>query len=683
VSATDNTNPNLPPGKGETAALVRSMDWGRTPLGPIETWPQNLRVAAGIVLDSRFPKVLLWGPQFIQLYNDGYLSILGSKHPEAMGQPSASCWPEAWSFNKPILEKVLQEGETIYLEDQEYVLYPRGERKLFYLTLCFSPVRGPSGTPAGVLCTLIDTTKRVLAERENERLLAQSRDTSRTLEQWFEQAPGFVALLRGPKHVFELANRAFYQLVGHREILGKPAFDALPDVQAQGFEELLDRVYVTGEPFVGRGVKMMVQREPGAQLKPTYVDLIYQPVFDPDGSVSGIFAQGHDITEQQRLMDALQQADRRKDEFLATLAHELRNPLAPIRQAALISRSPQASERQLRWSQRVIDRQVQHMSWLLDDLLDLSRISLGRLELRIETVDLASVVEAAAETAAPLIEAREHLFSIELPEAPLLLSADPLRLAQILSNLLTNAAKYTNRRGRIELSASATDEEVVIQVRDNGIGIAPEWRTRIFDMFSRVESVHDRVEGGLGIGLALTRGLAELHWGTLEADSAGLGLGSVFTVRLPHRLKQRTHPETESPPVPEAAIRGRRILVADDNVDAAQSLALLLEFDGHEVRVAHDGLEALKLAESFRPDAAVLDIGMPGLNGHQLAERIRQAPWGKGMALIALTGWGQSSDQQRALAAGFDHHCTKPIDPAALRPWLQGSAVHHPDEAAS
>jgi PAS domain S-box-containing protein len=359
---------------------------------------------------------------------------------------------------------------------------------------------------------------------------------------------------------------------------------------------------------------------------------------------------------------SLREADRRKDEFLATLAHELRNPLAPIRSAARILASPRLGERELAWSRDVIGRQVQHMARLLDDLLDISRITRGRLELRRGRVGLAGIVDAAVETARPLLDERRHTLVVRLPDAPVELDADPVRLAQVLANLLTNAAKYTDAGGHVELDARVEDRELTIAVRDDGIGLAPESLGRVFEMFSQVASALDRSEGGLGIGLALVRGLVELHGGTIAARSEGAGRGSEFVVRLPLPADEPAAvgpaPETAQP-----TATPRRVLVADDNRDAAESLRLLLGFAGHEVRTAHDGRAALHVAEEFRPDVVLLDIGMPGLNGYEVAAQLRAEPWGRDVLLVAITGWGQEQDRQLALQSGFDRHVTKPVDP--------------------
>jgi PAS domain S-box-containing protein len=371
-----------------------------------------------------------------------------------------------------------------------------------------------------------------------------------------------------------------------------------------------------------------------------------------------------DDTDRKAAEIALREADRRKDIFLATLAHELRNPLAPIRNAAQMLASPQLGTEQLQWARSVIQRQVKHMALLLDDLLDVARITQGKLELKRQQLTLNSVVDSAVEAARPLLDRKSHQLTVTLPPEPITLDADPLRLSQVLSNLLTNAAKYTDAGGRISLAGRIEDGELCLSVKDNGIGISAESLDGIFTIFFQVEDAAARSEGGLGIGLALVSGLIELHGGTVEARSEGLGQGSEFIVRLPI-----VSSGSAAAPVIDAnaaAPIGRRILVADDNQDAADSLAMLLEMNGHDVRVAHDGRAALSIAQSFHPDAALLDIGMPQLNGYEVARALRQEPWGAGITLIALTGWGQESDRQKAIEAGFDHHLTKPVDPDAL-----------------
>ena len=378
----------------------------------------------------------------------------------------------------------------------------------------------------------------------------------------------------------------------------------------------------------------------------------------------------NDITDRKRSEQILRDADRRKDEFLATLAHELRNPLAPIRQAAMLSTAAHATEAQKRWSHEVIERQVQHMALLLDDLLDVSRITRGVLPLRKIATELGEVVASAVETARPAIDAMKHRLDVDLPPHPERFEADPLRVAQVVANLLTNAAKYTDRGGHIRLSARRVEREIVIEVGDNGIGIAPEYMPDVFRMFSQLHPAGERASAGLGIGLALSKGLVDLHGGSIAVRSDGPGTGSTFIVRLPvGQLPAEV--DALGAPSGTAATVPRKVLIADDNRDAADSLAALLQLDGHETRLSFDGDDALSTYERFQPDVCLLDIGMPGRDGYEVARAIRRLPGGGRPVLIAITGWGQEADRHLAIEAGFDHHLTKPVDPRRLVALLQ------------
>jgi len=390
---------------------------------------------------------------------------------------------------------------------------------------------------------------------------------------------------------------------------------------------------------------------------------------DASGQVQRWAGINLDISRLKNTERALLDADRRKDEFLATLAHELRNPLAPIRNAVRILDSNAADEFQRKWGREVIARQVQRMSLLLDDLLDVSRITRGMLELRKDYVDLKSVVNVAVETARPLLDAKQHRLTVNLPGENIRLEADPLRLSQVIGNLLTNAAKYTDPGGRIELDASVANAELTIAIRDSGIGLSEEAMPGLFTMFSQVNSAIDRAEGGLGIGLALVKGLVALHGGRVEVRSEGLGRGSEFIVHLPHHVLAPAVASAETPDHGKAdagAARRGRLLVVDDNRDAAESLGMVLRFMGYEVFTAFSGPEALETGARERPRAAIIDIGMPGMSGYEVARRMRHEAWGRNSVLIALTGWGQEQDKQAARAAGFDDHLTKPVDPTGI-----------------
>jgi PAS domain S-box-containing protein len=512
---------------------------------------------------------------------------------------------------------------------------------------------------------LHEASTRVWTEMTRARAEAALRESEERFRAMADSSPLLVWVVNATGRL-EFVNRAVHDFFG-------PASEAL---MRDGFRTVLHRDDADGylaeiETALAerRGFSIMarVLRSDGAWR---WIQSIGAPRLSADGRFLGAVASSPDVTELITASDALRDADRRKDEFLATLAHELRNPLAPIRQAARLARSPAASDAQREWSHAVIERQVHHMALLLDDLLDVSRITRGKLELRRERVELRDVVDRALETVRPLLDERGQRLGVELPERPVALDADPLRLAQVLGNLLTNASKYSDVRGPIVLTAEVEDNRVAIRVRDFGIGIEPELLPRVFDMFSQVKSSIDRAEGGLGIGLALVKGLVELHDGSVEASSAGLGHGAEFVVRLPLASEPADASSAASGERKTSSARSTRILVADDNRDAAASLATLLALDGHELSIAYDGDVALRNAEAFKPDVALLDIGMPKLNGYEVAQRIREAPWGKSMLLVAVTGWGQSSDKLRAHDAGFDHHFTKPLDLDAFGAFL-------------
>ena len=387
----------------------------------------------------------------------------------------------------------------------------------------------------------------------------------------------------------------------------------------------------------------------------------------------------NEVAERARAEQALQEADRNKDEFLAMLAHELRNPLAPIQNALQLMRMKLSGPQSL-WAQQVIQRQLASLTRLVDDLLDVSRITRGKITLTREPVELATLITRAVETIQPLIQERDHELTLQVPSESLRVNGDPTRLTQALGNVLGNAAKYTDRGGRIELLCSPRGADVEIRVRDNGIGISAELLPRIFDLFTQLDHRSDYSSSGLGIGLALVRRLVEMHGGSITAQSAGAGAGSEFLLRLPLLAVAGTRPEDE------AGLRSsrdeptvsRRILVADDNADALETLATVLRLRGHEVYSAPNGALALETAVRHMPEVALLDIGMPLLDGYEVARRIRAQEWGKAVTLVALTGWGQESDRRRSQDAGFDTHLVKPLDLEKLNALLARLPAHAP-----
>jgi PAS domain S-box-containing protein len=855
----------------------------------------------------------------IQSWNAGAERLFGYTGKEAVGRSiTLIIPPERHDEERTILDRLCR-GERV--DHFETVRVAKDGRRID-ISLTVSPLRDDEGRVIGASKVARDITGRKRAEEERRRLQMEVEAERSRLVEVFHRAPSFLAILRGPDHIFELANDRYYQLIGDRDIIGKPAREALPEIEGQGFFEPLGGVYRSGEAFASAEMRVMVQREPGRPLEERYVEFVYQPLRDPDGSVSGILAQGidltgrkraeaavrqrderlrlflenatdyaviitdaegrilewkggaeqitgwredevlgataeviftpedraagapeeekrkaledgraedkrwhlkkdgsrffgdgvmtclrgpagelqgfgkvlrdvtgrkraeealawdalllanvrdsvvvtdldgvvtywnegatrlfgwtaeemlgrpyadrfpgpvrsriveeirsraggtdwsgeyedyrkdgsriwidarvsrvsnaagetigilglaHDITDRKRAEEDLREANRRKDEFIALLAHELRNPLAPIRNGLQVMRLAGDDADAVGQARAMMDRQLGHMVRLIDDLLDLSRISQNKMELRRARVLLADIVGDAVETARPVIEAAGHELTVSLPASPLFLDADLTRLAQVLSNLLTNSAKYTERGGQIRLAAERRGDEVVVSVRDTGIGIPADALPRVFDMFSQVDRTIERSSGGLGIGLALVKSLVEMHGGTVTAESDGPGKGSTFTVRLP---APGTIPEPGPSAPPEddrpAARPRRRILVVDDNRDSARTMARVLALLGNEVHTAHDGLEAVKAAEVFRPEVILMDVGMPHMNGYEAARRIREQPWGRSAVIIALTGWGQEGDRIQSRQAGCDGHLVKPVNLPDLEKLLTG-----------
>ena len=931
--------PDMPPWLrgSKMGELIYARDWDESGLGPIPAWPPSLRLAVGMLLPLPSAGLLLWGPKLIQIYNDRYRDLMGAKHPRGLGQPVRECWPEVWDFLEPICDGVMQRRESFMFDDKRLVIERHGTPEEAFFKLTFSPVPGgiteasvadgsdagrDAPAPGGVFVTVNETTGLIRARaleaervRLNEALQAKR---IQLLEEVFRNAPSFLHVLRGPEFVFELANDAYYQLVGHRELIGRPAFEALPETAHGGYQHRLSEVMATGEPFMGFELPMTLIRTPGGVPEERFIDLVYLPLFDADGTCRHVLGHGIDVTthvqkrkkteealresderfrralqidtvgiifltvegriteandaflamsgfsredqqagrlrceemtppewtsvslraieefkatgrttpyekeffrkdgsrwwallvakqlsehegveyiiditegkraEQslresearfravaeaspaltwqvdthgnavflnQRFMEmfgmtadmlmptgwqsiihpddasgymaALQQAlrdrsrfqqrvrvktetgewrwlesyalpwftaddeyaghvgvsiditdavnaeaalvetSRRKDEFLATLAHELRNPLAPISNAlALIARPDgvKAIPRLL----PVINRQVNYMVRLVDDLLEISRISSGKIELRQAPVNLAVVLRNAIEASMSLINEKEHKLSVFIPEAPLIVYADAVRLEQVFRNLLNNAARYTRKGGQIWLTAHQEDEDAVVSVRDNGIGILAGMLPRLFDMFAQERRNGVGTQEGLGIGLNLVARLLQMHGGSVEAMSGGRDRGSEFVVRLPLSEK----PARESAAEPGKAIPpppGIRVLVVDDNHDAAEVLALLLESMGLNAKTVNSGPAALAAIPDYRPNALLMDIGMPGMSGYDVARRIREQPEFNGIKLVALTGWGQEEDRRLSRDAGFDYHLTKPVDSRILK----------------
>ncbi|MCW8108426.1 PAS domain-containing protein [Alteromonas ponticola] len=770
-------------GDNAVASLIRAHDWSTSSLGHPDTWPQVLRTVTTLILNSKFPMFLAWGPQLALLYNDAYVNLLGNKHPASLGRPFEEVWSEIWEDITPIVEQAMA-GESTYHENLPLTLKRKGYEESTWFTFSYSSIYAEDGTVAGMYCACTETTQQVLATRERKNEIEH-------LRQLFQQAPGIIAVLRGKEYVFELVNDAYQQLVGDRELIGKKARVAIPEVEDQGFFELLDSVYESGEPYVGRGIPVKLRRPPSDELELYYVDFIYQPIRDASGQITGIFIEGSDVSEavkatlalresekhlrqlanniphlawlaepdgqimwfndrwyeytgttseqvtgwkwtelhepkylpmvlstykrclqsgepfelsfplrsasgefrtfftratplrdeagnilqwlgtntdihdREIVQEELKTANRRKDEFLAMLAHELRNPLAPIGTAAELLNHSYAEPSLVKKASNIISRQVEHMTGLVDDLLDVSRVTRGLISMQLEPVDISTVINDAVEQVSTMIEQKRQQLVVNTSSTQAIVDGDRTRLTQVLANILNNASRYTPMNGHIQLHLGVHANEIEIAIQDDGIGIEDTLLPHIFDHFTQAERSPDRAQGGLGLGLALVKSLVELHNGRVTAKSEGLNKGSRFTVLLPRVMNfQESSVMGNAIPITDSELLD--ILIVDDNEDAAHMLSMLLDLQGHRTRVEHRGATALQTLEEAVPRAMIIDIGMPEMDGYQLAQRIRAMPQTAGTVLIALTGYGQYEDREQSKLAGFDHHLVKPVRIADL-----------------
>jgi len=527
---------------------------------------------------------------------------------------------------------------------------------------------------------------RELLARVNSQLnLARARREAELqkerLHSLLMQAPTPIMILRGPDYIIELANRLTCQVWGRRQenIIGRRLFDALPELEDQVFKQLLDGAMRTGNPYTGRETPAKVDRRGDGQPDTIFFNFVCEPLREVDGRIDGVLILAFDVTDEvlarqniDQLRAEAQEANRTKDEFLAMLGHELRNPLSPIVTALQLMKLRGGASGPFERERQLIERQVGHLTRLVDDLLDVSRIARGKLDLKKQPIDIGSVVAKAIEIASPLFELRRHTLTVTVPEGPLFMNGDEHRLTQVVANLLTNAARYTEPGGTIEVRVHRQGNDAIVSVRDSGVGIAPELLPRIFELFWQGGRAQGRSEGGLGLGLAIVRNLVQMHGGSVVAHSDGVGKGSEFTVRLPALEGARaTAPRPIERAVSESA-NAARVLVVDDNVDAAEMLADGLTALGYNVRIAHDGPSALTAAREFAPAFGVLDIGLPVMDGYELAGRLREL-LGPGISLFAVTGYGQQRDRERSRDAGFLDHLVKPFDIQFLADKLTGA----------
>lgn len=633
---------------------IRAFDWSNTALGPMEHWPQPLKTAVQIALDSAFATYVWWGPQLIQIYNDAVAVVLGDMHPSALGLPARECWAALWPRVGPILEPVLVTGKSA-AGTIEATLDRGGVPEASWFDFCYAALRDETGAVAGLFITAIETTERARAETA----LRESEERHRSL---FDQMIAGVAESTLDGRIIT-ANDCYCAMLGYsrEEILCLKMQDITHPDDLPGNMDQFRLCREEGVPFE---IEKRYIRKDGSIV---WVHNSVSLVRDARGKPKSMVAAVLDITHRVRTEQALAEANRAKDEFLAMLGHELRNPLSPIVTTLQLMkmRAPDTFSAE----RSVIEQQVRYISDMVDDLLDVARIARGKVELRTAPVQIADIAAAAIETTQPLFEEREQMLHSAILDG-LVVSGDRRRLVQVVVNLLANAAKYSPRGRAIYFSAAAEGNEVVLRVRDEGVGIDPALLPRVFELFTQDEQSIERSRGGLGLGLAIVRNLIEMHGGNVSASSAGRDRGSEFVVRLP-LLERHVDPVVEKAPAVPAHGNGvrvnprrapARVLIVDDYVLAAESLGTLLQELGFETQIAHDGASALAAVAQFHPSIALVDIGLPVMDGYEVARRLRRTPGFERLPLVALTGYGQQSDRERVKQAGFDEHLVKPVD---------------------
>ncbi len=635
--------------------LVRAYPWHTTALGAIDSWPASLRTCVGVVLHAAQPMFLYWGEELVQVYNDAFVPCFGAdKHPAALGQSGPACWAEAWPTVGPQIEHVRRGGEPQLYANQLVPIVRNGRLEDVYWNYSYTPVFDDRDRVGGVLVVCTETTTQVLAERR--------------------------------RHALDLLGRALLACRTDADVaaaIARCAADHPRDLR--GVEMLRGEASATVVSDLDAGL-VVVQ---GAELQLcAELALVFDvaPQVPVDGACRQFLAQftasvcatlsrleadralALAMAESDRLHGDLDATARIKDEFLAVLGHELRNPLAPIVTALKLMKLGAAHAADTGHQQDVIERQVDHLVRLVDDLLDVSRLARGKVELRKQTTPLADILNRAIELTAPLIEQKQHRLLVDVPTVGW--HGDPARLAQVVANLLNNAARYTPHGGHITVSTRVRGADLHIQVTDDGNGIPASLMPHIFDLFVQGSRKLDRAKGGLGIGLALAHNLVRMHGGAIQAYSGGEGRGSTFTIHLPDSVVVEAEPVAVAAPAAPAAQAASasqpgasvRVLVVDDNQDAADSLAELLGALGYEASVAYDPAQAIAAASVAMPQVAILDIGLPGMDGFELAGRLRALPHGAAVTLIALSGYGRADDKARSSAAGFNAHLVKPVN---------------------
>lgn len=637
-------------GGGEMGQHIREYDWDTSPLGNPSSWPQSLKTTVRLMLSSSHPMFIWWGSDLIQFYNDGYRASIGSeRHPHALGQLGKECWAEIWPIIGPQIEHVMRGEGSVWQEDHLVPITRNGQLEDVYWTYTYDPIydEAAPNEVGGVLVIVTETTDYIKLQQKQSLEEARWRDL-------FSKSPSFMCTLMGPEHVFQYANQRYLELVANRDILNKSLREALPEVFKQGFGDLLDQVYATGHSHTGIAVPISLMGS-NDEEHALYLDFVYQPIRNPDGEIIGIFVNGYDVTARVLSEQRLEEQDRRKDEFIAMLAHELRNPLAPIRNASelLIKISENTSTSHALGD--LIKRQVTQLTRLIDDLLEVSRISQGLLKLQMEELLLDEAIKFAIESTGNIIPEKKLLLTYDCTDAHLRVRGDFARLAQSFINIIVNAMKYTEEGGRINIRLRQDNRDGIVEVTDTGIGIEASLLSKIFELFMQVDNSIDRSRGGLGIGLSVVKTIVAMHGGTIKASSPGLGMGSTFSIRLPLILSDILTGNTSE----KESLLPQTILIVDDNKDAADSLAMLLQIMGHQTTATYTGNDAFAAMKAKKFDVVLLDIGLPDIDGYKIASTIRAQDLHQ--IVVAVSGYGQAEDIQKAKAAGFSGHLTKPV----------------------
>jgi PAS domain S-box-containing protein len=586
-------------------------------------------------------------------------SLTGWSHEDALGQPLDRVFRIVNEVTRQPVEnpavRALRQGLVVGLANHTILIKKDGSE--CPIDDSAGPIRNEQGHVSGCVLIFRDVTAQRLVEREKANQLLTARLLASIVESSDDAIIG-----KSLDGIIQTWNAGAERLFGYtsEQAVGRHISFVIPP------ERLSEEEQIIASLKEGKRIEHYETERVRSDGQRITVSLTISPIKDDSGNVIGASKIARDVTERKRLEDDLRRlatdlsaADRRKNEFLATLAHELRNPLAPMSNMLEVSKRANGDSEILKRAHDTIERQLDQMIRLVDDLLDWNRITHDRLELRRSEVELSSVIQQAVEVAHPLIDAASQRLILDLPSEPIYLNADRARLAQVFGNLLNNSSKYTGPEGTISLTAKRIDGEVLVAVKDNGAGIPQDKLDSIFDMFMQVDRTSEQSQAGLGIGLTLVKRLTEMHGGSIEARSDGAGQGSEFVVRLPILSKPAllSQPDTAVESSPE-----RRILIVDDNRDSADSLSMLLEITGNKTYMAHDGIEALEAIEKYRPEVVLLDIGLPRLDGHEVCRRVREKSWGKDIVIIALTGWGQEDDRRKSEEAGFNGHLVKPVD---------------------